>query len=295
MKNIYIISKCKSISRNSNQIVARTIDGEVSTIPLIKTKNIFIFGNSPVTLPLINYLLSRNIYVFMLTRSGKLKGIISPPLLKSNNNLRLSQYSSFIDDKKKLKIARSFVLKKWDAISEFCNIKDDEMIKKINKVRSIDSLLGIEGGMSLKYFKRFKDNILNTGFNFEKREYHPSPDPVNAMLSFGYTLFYQLMFPFVISSGLDPYIGFLHIKHGSHMALCSDLMEEYRVEIGNLVQSMILNNEITTNDFTKKKNNFIFSGDGIRRFIYKYNQTFSNNENMLKRIETSVKEFTKLL
>ena len=295
MKNIYIISKCAEISRRSNQIFVRTIENNTTTIPLVKIKTVFIFGNSPVTMPLISYLLSRNINLILLSRNGKFKGIITKPFFKSDNRIRLNQYKIASDVKLCLQIAKHFVTKKWNSIAIYCNLPIDEFKGKINNAKDIDSLLGFEGSISAKYFKEFKKRISASDFDFEKRQYHPSPDPVNAMLSLGYTMFYNLVYPFIVSEGLDPFIGFLHEKRGTHMALCSDIMEEYRIEIGCFIEEMIISKKITTDDFTIKRGNFLFSNKSIGNFINQYNEAFVHNENMLLKIEKSVEELKKLL
>ena len=54
------------------------------------------------------------------------------------------------------------------------------------------------------------------------------PDPVNAMLSFGYTLLLHEAIAALETAGLDPAVGFLHQARWGRPNLALDLMEEFR-------------------------------------------------------------------
>ncbi len=80
-------------------------------------------------------------------------------------------------------------------------------------------------------------NIVNEPFKFTKRTKQPPRDPINSMLSLGYSMLFNEVLSNVISTGLHPYVGFLHRIAKGHPALVSDLMEEWRAVI---VDSMVL-------------------------------------------------------
>ena len=60
----------------------------------------------------------------------------------------------------------------------------------IEAAADINTLMGIEGNAARVYFGGFGKMILGK-FTFEGRKRRPAPDPVNALLSFGYTLFFN--------------------------------------------------------------------------------------------------------
>jgi CRISPR-associated protein Cas1 len=84
------------------------------------------------------------------------------------------------------------------------------IIDQINIARNKNELLGMEGIATRYYFKVFARLIKETKiiFNFEKRTKRPPLDPVNALLSFGYSLLVSNMVSSLSTVGLDPYIGF---------------------------------------------------------------------------------------
>lgn len=51
----------------------------------------------------------------------------------------------------------------------------------------------------------------------------PSNDPVNNLLSFGYTLLHTNIFSMVLLIGLNPYLGFFHVERKRNLSLINDL------------------------------------------------------------------------
>jgi len=87
--------------------------------------------------------------------------------------------------------------------------------------------MGIEGAASSRYFSALR-TLLEDEWGFEKRQKQPPPDPVNSLLSYGYTLLFYNIYAMVRMHGLHPYIGFLHKLRDGHPALVSDIQEEFR-------------------------------------------------------------------
>jgi CRISPR-associated protein Cas1 len=87
---------------------------------------------------------------------------------------------------------------------------------------------------------------------------HPAPDPVNALLSLGYTLLYNRTAASINVVGLDPYQGFLHALRHGHAALASDLMEEFRPIIVDAVVLKLLKKRMLNPD------DFVVEGSGMK-------------------------------
>ena len=79
------------------------------------------------------------------------------------------------------------------------------LIKDISASDNVASLRGIEGTAARTYFSGFGKMILGE-FTFEGRKKHPSTDPVNALLSFGYTLIFNEISSLLDGLGFDPYL-----------------------------------------------------------------------------------------
>ncbi|AFY99362.1 CRISPR-associated endonuclease Cas1 [Calothrix sp. PCC 6303] len=124
------------------------------------------------------------------------------------------------------------------------------LIDSLPKAESMDALRGYEGKAATIYFQAL--GSLFTGFfAFDKRTKRPPTDPINSLMSLGYTLLSQQVFSFVQSVGLHTHFGNLHVPRDNHPALVSDLMEEFRAQIVDSFVSYIVNKKILTpEDFT---------------------------------------------
>ncbi len=109
------------------------------------------------------------------------------------------------------------------------------------------SLRGIEGSCAREYFQSWKN--LTGAFQWNGRMKHPSPDPVNSMLSFGYTLLYSRIAGALRACGLNPRLGFFHEIRGTHCALASDLMEQFRPLVDRAVLATVRNRVLAPDDF----------------------------------------------
>ena len=113
---------------------------------------------------------------------------------------------------------------------------------------TLDALLGLEGRGSAVYFRALAE-ALPDEWAFSGRAKNPPPDPVNALLSFGYTLLHNHLATALTLAGLHPRIGLLHRRRGAHAALASDLQEEMRWLVDALVWSLLAHRRLTPADF----------------------------------------------
>jgi CRISPR-associated protein Cas1 len=131
----------------------------------------------------------------------------------------------------------------------------DRLVKAINELSALrsrlseaatlDELRGYEGAAAAVYFNGLGD-CLPASFRFEKRTRQPPLDPVNALLSFGYTLLFYNIYALSRARGLSPYVGMLHALRQGHPALCSDLIEELRAPVVDSLVTTLLNKMIFT-------------------------------------------------
>jgi CRISPR-associated protein Cas1 len=124
-----------------------------------------------------------------------------------------------------------------------------EALTELPKARSNDHILGIEGNSTNIYFSIFPF-ILKQDLGFNGRNKRPPRDPVNALLSLGYTLLTKILVSQCFHVGFDPYCGFLHATRHGKPSLALDIVEEFRQPIvDSLVFTMINNYSLTIDDF----------------------------------------------
>lgn len=87
-----------------------------------------------------------------------------------------------------------------------------DLLSEVERCKDIDRLRGVEGDAAFGYFNVFDHLIVQQKehFQFKGRSRRPPMDRVNALLSFVYTLLAFDIRSALETTGLDPYVGFLH-------------------------------------------------------------------------------------
>ncbi len=126
------------------------------------------------------------------------------------------------------------------------NIKS--LIKRTKNATSIETLRGLEGEGAAVYFKAIS-KIIPREFGFTHRQMHPSPDPVNAMLSFGYTMLCNQVAAMLLAQGIPVQAGIMHTSPRNPVALASDMMEEFRFLVDQVVLRIVHLGQVKPENF----------------------------------------------
>ncbi len=139
---------------------------------------------------------------------------------------------------------------------------------------SIETLLGIEGTAARIYFSKFaamiKNDSLDT-FDFQSRNRRPPRDPVNCLLSFGYSMLVKDFTSTTLAVGFDPYLGIYHRPRFGRPALALDLAEEFRPLVAeSAVLSLVNNEEIRRSGFVIRAQGVAMTSKARKAFIRAY-------------------------
>jgi CRISPR-associated protein Cas1 len=93
---------------------------------------------------------------------------------------------------------------------------------------SLESLRGVEGAASAAWFELL-GRALRPPWRFPGRVRRPPTDPVNALLSLGYTWLLNRAIAAAEAAGLEVYLGGLHDYRPGRPSLACDLIEPLRV------------------------------------------------------------------
>ncbi|MDY7019138.1 MAG: CRISPR-associated endonuclease Cas1 [Chloroflexota bacterium] len=286
MAVLYLTEQGATLKKKGD-LFAISKDGQtLEEIPAIKVDQVIVFGNVNLTTPVIRYLLKQGIDCVFCSSYGRYHGRLFSTESKFGT-LRQQQLQANSDPSRKLAIAKAVIEgkllnqrtillryareRKNNELSLSCEVIW-QCIKKIEQLNDINSLLGLEGYASASYFQAFK-LIIKNDFGFDGRARRPPPDPVNSLLSFGYTLLTYDIQSAVHAVGLDPFIGFLHSTQYSRPSLALDLVEEFRTVIVDSVVLKLINSQIMNeHDFnTSQKGKAVFlTQEGIKTFIHHY-------------------------
>ncbi|MDY7006602.1 MAG: type I-D CRISPR-associated endonuclease Cas1d [Cyanobacteriota bacterium] len=289
MGTTYITHEDAFIGKNDERLVVKADKQKLLDIPLIKVDGVVILGRATVSPAVVMELLSRHIPLSFLTANGKYLGRLEPEMTK-NIFVRSAQWKAAEKPEQAIHVVKGFVrgkLKNYRNIllrrqRESSELDFDLPLKKlegaiapINSTNNIDSLRGLEGAGSAAYFGCFNQLIKGSDFTFEARRRRPPTDPVNSLLSFGYSLLRHDVQSAVNIVGFDPYLGYLHYERYGRPSLALDLMEEFRpLVVDNMVLSVLNKRLLTPADFTSEpiSGAVSLSKEGLKIFLRAYEQ-----------------------
>jgi CRISPR-associated protein Cas1 len=154
-----------------------------------------------------------------------------------------------------------------------------QMAERAETAESLGELLGIEGNAARLYFGDFGGMIkpdetagaAAMDFDFAGRNRRPPRDPVNALLSLGYSLLAKDLTVASYAVGFDPYIGFYHQPRFGRPALALDLMEPFRPLIADsAVLTAINTGMVTAGDFVRVGGSVALTAAGRKGFFRAY-------------------------
>jgi CRISPR-associated protein Cas1 len=131
-------------------------------------------------------------------------------------------------------------------------------------------LRGAEGEAAFNYFSVFNHLIRSpdAAIRFRGRSRRPPLDPVNALLSFLYTLLTHDCRSAAEGVGLDPAVGFLHRDRPGRPSLALDLMEELRPALADRLALSLLNRrQLRARDFETRDGGAVLLTDDARRTV----------------------------
>ena len=316
MAILYITHQGAVLHKSGNRIIVKKDRDVLQEIPIVQLDEVVIFGNGHITTQTMGYLLHKNIPVSFLSSRGKYKGKLQPPYAK-DTLIRQQQYAVAGNPPRCLELAKCFVRGKLTNTIRFAqrqrtqNAKvksamrsTRQTLEKLERADNLESLLGYEGSGTAAYYRAYRQ-FLGRDWGFTSRQFRPPPDPINTMLSLGYTLLHNHVYTFINVVGFDPYCGYFHQPKHGHAALASDLMEEFRqIIVDGYVLTLVNNNRVQPEDFEQTNKGIRFTKEALDRFLVGYygrmQQTFQHpirNEKTtyLRSIELQVRHLARVI
>ena len=265
--NRVFIDKNAQITVKSELIVIDDIK-----IPLRAVDMIVCWHKCDINLRDISLIAKSDTPILVVTPKPK-EFILIQKRYSKNGELKLWQYHA-LDDR--LAIAKYFVATKianaYKILRGFeCDVSFSEFEAQLREVSSIETLLGIEGKFAKRYFSYYF-TLFPKALAKGTRTKNPPQDPVNALLSYIYTIYYYEIATWLNYYGFEPTIGYLHTPVRDHYALASDILELFRSAIDAFVAKLFLDGEIVLSDFTKRSQ--IRLTDSGRKKLWPHLKTF---------------------
>lgn len=291
LNTLFVTSEDIYLSLDGENVVANRDRQEIARYPLHTLSGIISFSYPGASPALMGACAQRDVSLAFCTPRGRFLARVTG---ESSGNvlLRRMQYRVADDPGPCCRMARNMIFGKvynarWsiertrrdhglrvdgDRLSEASgHLK--ELLPQITEETSLFHLQGLEGAAATVYFGVFDHLILGKKplFSFSGRSRRPPLDPINALLSFAYSLLAHDCASALESVGLDSYVGFLHRDRPGRTSLALDLMEELRPCMADRFILTLINNRIVKKqDFDIRENGAVFLNESGRRTFLKH-------------------------
>ena len=294
LNTLYVMTEDAYLSLEGETADVIFPDKTHKQIPLHTLNGIVCFSYKGASPALMGKCAEKGILVSFFTPRGKYL-CDTGSCTNGNVYLRRTQYRWADDDEKCLSVAKNMITGKIhnakylilhymrdhplqvdEGRIRIAAERMSDYTQNIETADSIDAVRGIEGNAASVYFGVFDELILQNKdvFCFDGRNRRPPTDPVNCMLSFAYSLLANECSSALRSTGLDPFVGFMHTDRPARSSLALDIMEELRsVFADRFVISLINNRIVNEKSFSFLENGaVIMTDDAKKRFISEWQQ-----------------------
>lgn len=292
MSVLYIKEQGASLRKCGQRLKVEKGGKTLVEVLVEQVDTIAIIGNVQVTMQALHMLLERGIDVSYFSYSGKYLGHAAAEFSK-NIFLRFSQYELYQDVERRIQLAKLIVRNKirnqiavlsayrWDGI-DYDWKKDqkslEEILEKLEGKETSNEIMGIEGICSNVYFNAY-GKMFRSNCRFQGRSKRPPRDPVNVIISLGYTFLTREVSSCLEAESFEMYLGFLHgIRYG-RKSLPLDIVEEFRQPVIDRFTLKMFNKRILNEfDFETNGEGIILNGEGFKKFCQEYERWMTRKE-----------------
>ena len=267
MATLYLTEPGTQLHKESDRLVVKRGIEVLDAVPLIKIEQVVLVGRGvSLTTSALHALTKRGVDVVYLSRNW---AFLSRIIGQEHKHSRLRQQQAVLIENQNFSLgaARAIVYGKvtnqrvlvqrhsegaiWskNALSGM-----DEMRRRAERARNLDELRGFEGQGAKEYFSLYRrllhPPVDGPTWGFERRAYYPPTDPINALLSFAYSMLLRDLTTACELIGMDPYLGFFHVIDYGRPSMALDLMEEFRPIVADSIVLEAVNRPyVTLQDF----------------------------------------------
>ena len=285
LNTLYVTTQNAYLHQEGQSVVVNVEKETRLRVPVHTLDGIVCFGAVSMSPFLMHHCAENQVAVSFLSQYGKFLARVQGPV-SGNVLLRREQYRVADQPEAAAGIARNILVGKiansravlrralrdhGDHVElDGAQKRLGRFLQRLDERMPIDILRGNEGEAAASYFAAFPHLVTvdDEAFTFSGRNRRPPTDPVNALLSFTYTLLVHDCRSALEGVGLDPCVGFLHADRPGRPSLALDLMEEFRAFLADrLVLSLINRRQIQPKDFNDSAGGAVSMTDSARKTL----------------------------
>lgn len=291
LNTLYVTTENSWLHKDGENVVVKIDGTEQGRVPLHLLGSIVCFGALGVSPALMGHCAELGVRISFMARNGRFLARVEGPV-SGNVLLRRSQYRSTDDPEITAALSRNMVMGKvlnqrtvvgrtlrdhGSRMPEEARARLEDASRRLGNIARratrhalVDALRGLEGEAARVYYACFGDLVRRDDlvFAFPSRSRRPPLDPMNALLSFLYTLLAHDCRSALETTGLDPAVGFLHRERPGRPSLALDLMEELRPVLADRVALSLVNRrQLGSGDFDTVLSGAVSLADDARKTV----------------------------
>lgn len=291
LNTLYVTLDGAYLRKDGLNVVVELEGVEKMRVPVHLLGSVAVFGRVSLSPALMGSLAEAGVVCAFFGMHGRFLARVEGPV-SGNVLLRREQYRCMDDPAGCTGVARSMVVAKalnqrgvlqramrdhgagWSEVTQTAVAaaiaRMQDIARRAAHEIDLDRLRGHEGEAAALYFGVFAPMVRTPepGLVFNGRSRRPPMDPVNALLSFVYTMLVHDCRGALEGVGLDPAAGFLHRMRPGRPSLALDLMEELRANLADrLVLSLLNRREVGMADFRVMENGAVLLAEDSRKTV----------------------------
>lgn len=280
MAALYVKEQGSTVQKRGEKIVVTKGSETLLETPVARIEGLAVLGRVQVTTQALQMLFENGVDVTFFTATGKYLGKAGAESSK-NIFLRFAQYGVYNDTERRLALARTITANKIDnqitmmrryrfKFEDYDWKADAAQMERLKSTLSdkqtTNEIMGIEGMCSNIYFGAF-GRMFTNGFVFNGRNRRPPRDPINVLISLGYTFLTKEVDMALEAESFETYLGFMHgIRYG-RKSLPLDMVEEFRQPVVDRFVVRICNKKMVNElDFDDSGDGIVLCEDGFGKF-----------------------------
>src|SRR5579883_207916 len=289
LRPLYLNTQGARVGKSGGVLQVKDERTVVQEVRIGEICQVNVMGNVQLTTQAVQALCEAEVPICYFSMGGWFYGITTG-LNQKNVFLRRSQFRLAEQDYFAISLARRLVegkIRNQRTLLQRNHIEPrretleglKEMAHRAGRTDTLEELLGIEGNAARLYFGDFSVMIkpdeegqgADLTFEVAGRNRRPPRDPINALLSLGYSLLAKDLTVACYAVGFDPYVGFYHQPRFGRPALALDLMEPFRpLIVDSAVLTAVNGGMVTARDFVRVGGSVALTPAGRKAFFRAY-------------------------
>lgn len=274
------------LSRSEGTLRIDTLEGDTNFLPVESIDALYLHGQITFNTRALGLLNEEGVPAHVFGWKDYYKGSYLPKRDHISGHTVVEQVRAYDDSERRLAIARDLIaasIHNMRRTIQYYHDRNDlfrstldalaEQRDRCSETGSVNELRGVEATARKHYYSCF-GQILRDPFSFDRREYNPPSNEVNALISFLNSMVYTVCVTAIRKTALDPTIGFVHEPGDRRFTLSLDIADIFKPILADRVLFRLVNRQqLSIDDFESDLDGCLLTEDGRLTVLEEFEST----------------------